>query len=80
MARVYERLRSWVLPRELEDMGVENSKQYDPYEDETQSKQTFPQLAEELEPMSDVEDHYIGTEILLSQGDIIVSPCNGILS
>ena len=36
---------------------------YDPYEDETQNKQTFPQLAEELEPTPEVRDHYIEAEI-----------------
>ena len=33
MARVHERLGSWVLPRELDDIGLENTPQYDPYED-----------------------------------------------
>ena len=50
MARVYERLGSQVLPRELEDLGIEDTPQYDPYEDETQNEQSFPQLAKELEP------------------------------
>ena len=59
MARVYERLESQVLPRELEDVGLEDTPQYDLYENETQNEQTFPQLAEELEPMTEVGDHYI---------------------
>ena len=42
MARVYERLGSWVLQREFEYIELENTPQYDPYEDETQNKQTFP--------------------------------------
>ena len=42
MARVCERLGSWILPRELENIGQENTQQYDPYEDETQNKQSFP--------------------------------------
>ena len=46
-ARVYEMLGSWVLPRELEDIGLENARQYE-YEVETQNEQTFLQLAEEL--------------------------------
>ena len=65
MSRVYERLGSHVLPRELEDLGLEDTPQYDPYEDETQNEQTFPQLMEELEPMPEVGDHYIGGKILL---------------
>ena len=69
MSRVCERLGSGVLPRELEDIGLESTPQYDPYEDETQSKQSFPNLAEELEPIPDVRDHYIGAVILLTRGD-----------
>ena len=69
MSRVYERLGSHILPRELEDLGLEKTPQYDPYEDETPNEQTFPQLAEELEPMPKVGDHYIGAEILLPRGD-----------
>ena len=69
MARVYDRLGYWVLPIELEDVRLENTPQYDPYEDETQKKQSFPQLAEELESMPEVGDHYVGAEILLPRGD-----------
>ena len=68
MARVYERLGSWVLPRELEDIVLENTPQYDPYEDESQNRQTVPQLAEELEPMPEVCNQYIGAEIMLPRG------------
>ena len=69
MVRVYERLGSWVLPRFLEDIWLYNTPQYDLNEDETQKKQTFPQLAEELEPMPEVGDHYIRAKILLPRGD-----------
>ena len=58
MARVYKRLGSPVLPKELEDIELENTPQYDPYEDETQNEQRLPQLAEELEPMPEVGNHY----------------------
>ena len=53
----------------MEDIGLENTLQYNPYEDETHDEQTFPQLAEKHEPMPEVEDHYIGAEILLPGGD-----------
>ena len=59
MARVYDRLGSKVLPRALEDIGLENIPQYDPYEDGTKNKQTFPKLAEELEPMPEVGNQYM---------------------
>ena len=39
MARVYERMGSWVPPREY--IGLENHPQYDPYKDEAQNKQLF---------------------------------------
>ena len=72
MARVYKRLGSQVLPRELEDIELENTPQYDSYEDETESGQTFSQPAEELQPMPEVTDHYIEAEILLPRGDQLV--------
>ena len=50
MTRLHEKLGSWVLPRELGDIGQENTTQYDLNEDGTQNEQTFSQLAEEIEP------------------------------
>ena len=41
MARVYEKLGSQVLPRQLEDIGLEKTP-HDLYEDATQNKQSFP--------------------------------------
>ena len=69
MFRVYDKLGSCVLPRELEDLGVEYTSQYDPYDNKTQNEQTFPQLVEKLEPIPEVGDLYIGAEILLPRGD-----------
>ena len=70
MARVYERLGSWVLPRELENIGLENTPQYNPYEDKTENnEQTFSQLEKEQEPMPEMCDLYIGAEILLPRVD-----------
>ena len=69
MTRVYDKLGSWVLPRELEDIGLENTHQYGPYKYETQNKQTFSQLSKELELMPELGDHYIRAEILLPRGD-----------
>ena len=48
---------SQVLPRELEDKELENTSEFDLCEDETQSKQSFLQLAEELVLMPEVGDH-----------------------
>ena len=43
MARVHEKLGSCILPKELEDIGLENTPKDDLYEAETQNEQTFPQ-------------------------------------
>ena len=82
MARVYEKLGSQVLPRELEYVWLKNTPQYDLYDDETQNEKTFSQLTEELEPMPEVGDYHIGAEILLPRGDkmarnhVVVQSCN----
>ena len=66
----------------MEDIGLENTPQYDPYEDESQNEQTFPKLAEELEPMPEVGDHYIGRKIPLprvdemARGCVVAQSCN----
>ena len=52
----------------MENIGLKNNPQYDPYEDETQNKQTFPQLVEKVESMPKVGDHYVGADILLLRG------------
>ena len=57
IARVYEELRCHVLPRELDDIWLENTTQYNLYKDEAQNEQTIPQLFD-LEPMTEVGDHY----------------------
>ena len=64
MARVYKSLGSQVLPRELEDIALENTPWYDPCEDEIQNEQTFPQIAEKQ-----VGAQYIGAEIMLPVGN-----------
>ena len=45
MARVYDRLRSHVQPRDLKDIWLENIPQYDLYEDDTQNDEHFLQGA-----------------------------------
>ena len=42
MARIYERLRFHVLPRELKDGGLENTLHYNPYEDDTEQTVISP--------------------------------------
>ena len=50
-------LGSRVLTKELEDIWLENTQDYDLYEDETQNQMIFPLLAKELELMPEVGDH-----------------------
>ena len=64
MAKVNDRLGSRVIPRELEYLGLENTPQYDPYDDETQIEQSFPQPAEKLQPMPNVGYYYKGAKII----------------
>ena len=71
MAKLYERLGSLALPREAEGTGLENTMQYDPYEDETQNEQSFPQLTEALKHTPEIKDHHIGADILMPGGDEI---------
>ena len=52
-----------LYPRELENIGLENTLQHDSYEDETQNEQTFHQLAEDLDSMPHTAD------LLLPRGD-----------
>ena len=66
MRRVYDRLGSWVLPRGLGGIGLENTLQYNPYEDDMQNVQSSPPSQEELEVMPDVSVQYLGAEILCS--------------
>ena len=63
--------KSWVLgpTKRVGGHWAREYPQYDPYEDERQNEQSFLELAEELQPMSEVGDHYIGAEILLPRGD-----------
>ena len=53
----------------MEEIGLENTSQYEPHKDETQNKQTYPKLEEELKPTAEVGDHYIRAEILLPRRD-----------
>ena len=66
--RVYEKLGLQVMTRELDDVGQVDTPQYDLYGDETENKQTFPQLIEELELTPEVGDHSTGADMLLLRG------------
>ena len=71
MDRVYEKLGFHIIPQQLKDIGLQNTPQYDPHENETQNKPTFSQLGKELESTPEEGDHYTGAEIMLPIGDKI---------
>ena len=55
--------------RDLVNMSVEETMQYDPYEDESQNAETFPMLDKEPEVTPEWGDQYVNAEILLPRGD-----------
>ena len=59
--------------KELEDIGLENTPQYNPHNNEKENKQMFSQLAKEMEPMIEVEDQYTGEDIMLPRGNEVAS-------
>ena len=54
---------------DLVDLGVEETPQYDPYEDKSQNAETFPMLDEEPEITPKWGDQFVNAEILLPRGD-----------
>ena len=64
MARVHEKLGSWVLPKEMEDIGLKNIHSTI-HMRETQNEHSFPQLKEVLEHTPEVAEQSVGVEIML---------------
>ena len=54
---------------DLKELGAEDKQQYDPYEVESQSAETFPILDEEPEITLKWGNQYVNAEILLPRGD-----------
>ena len=54
---------------DLVDLGVEETLQYDPYENELKYVETFPMLDEEPDITPKWGDQYVTAEILLPRGD-----------
>ena len=44
-------MESQIFSKDLEDMGLQNTPQYDPYKDEIQKEHTFLPLQQKLESM-----------------------------
>ena len=66
----------------MEDKGLDSNPHFDLYDDELESNQTYPQIAEELKPMPDVDDQCIKAEVQLpreeemARGKVVVCSPN----
>ena len=54
---------------DLVNLGVEETPQYDPYEDKLQNAEIIPMLNEEPEVIPEWGDQYVNAEMLLSRED-----------
>ena len=64
MEPLHQRLGPHAMGRDLVDLGVEYTLQYDPYEDESKNAKTFPILDEEPEVPQEWRHQYLNTETL----------------
>ena len=55
--------------RDLIELGIADTQQYDPYEDKSQDSKTFPILDKELEVTPELGDLYVNVEIVLPMGN-----------
>ena len=72
MAPLHERVGPCAMVKDLVELGVKNTLQYDPCEDQSQNAKTFPILDKEPEVSSGWGDQYVNAELLLPRGDRIV--------
>ena len=64
MESFHQRLSPHAMVSDIKELGVEDTPQYDPYEDELQNTETFPILDEEPEITSRWGDQYVNAETL----------------
>ena len=69
MESLCQRLGPYTEVQDLLELGVEDTLQYDPYDDESQNAEKFPILEEEPGSTQEWENQYVNTEILLLRGD-----------
>ena len=69
MESLHQVLGSCMRLSDLVDLDVEETPQYDPYEDELQNAETFPMLDEEPEVTPEWGEQYVNAEILFQRGD-----------
>ena len=69
MASLHQKLCPHADVIDLVELGVEETLQYDPYEDKLQNAKMFPMLDKEPEVTPEWGDQYVNAEILLPRGD-----------
>ena len=69
MESLYQRFGHYAVVRDLVELGVEDTPQFDQYEDEFQNAKTFPMLDEEPEVTHKCGNQYVNADILLPRGD-----------
>ena len=59
------------MVRDIVELGVDDTPQYDPYEEGLQNDETFPMLSEEPEVIPEWWNQDVNAEVLLPRGDRI---------
>ena len=68
MAFLHQKLSPCAELRDLVELGVDDTPQYNPCEDESQNAETFS-MVEEPEVTPEWGDQFLSAEILLPRGD-----------
>ena len=69
MESLHQKLGPHAGLRDLVELGVQETPQYDPYEDELQDAKTFPIFDEEPDVTPEWGGQYVNAEKLLPRGD-----------
>ena len=69
MESLHQRLGHHAEVRDLVELGVKYTLQYNPYDDKSWNAEMFPILDKESEVTPEWEDQYVTVEILLPRGD-----------
>ena len=69
MKFLHQRLGTCTVVRDLVELTVEDTPQYNSYEDELQNAKTFPMLGEKSEVTSEWGYQYVNANLLLLRGN-----------
>ena len=75
MESLHQRLSPHAEVRDLVELSVEDTLQYDPYKDKLKNAKTLPFLNEEPEVTPEWRDQYVNEEILFLRGDKMPRGC-----